>query len=144
MSSYRYQVLAAHDPHCVFQAECIAGEEAQLQGKDLSAEELVEWTEIFMGDGSVSCYCHTAENGHEGWEFYKPGQCKCGCGAAARSHYLPGHDARHASYVVRAYLESLETYSSVTLEQALAQLPTEALVAKADRRIAQALAARNA
>lgn len=137
MHSCRYQALAAHDSHCVFQAECAAGEESVLQERDLTPEELAEWAATFLIEQSVSCHCHTAANGYEGWEFYKPGQCKCGCGEATKSHYRPGHDARHLSRVVQGYLASLESYSSQTLDQQLAALPTEALVRKAEARIAK-------
>lgn len=141
MSIYRFQTLAAHDPHCVFQAECAAGEEAVLQGLDLTDSQLVDWMEIFLAEGSASCYCHTDENGYEGWNYYKPGLCKCGCGEAAARHYRLGHDARHVAKVVAGFLEGLEYgYTSVTREQALAALPTPALVRKADARITAALA----
>ena len=41
-------------------------------------------------------------------------QCACGCGAAVRRRYLPGHDARHKEALIRRALQG-DTTAEVTL-----------------------------
>lgn len=57
--------------------------------------------------------------------------CLCGCGEKSQNHYRPGHDARHAGVVGREIAANYATkgFDRRTL---LADLPSEALVAKAE------------
>lgn len=54
--------------------------------------------------------------------------CLCGCGAQTKSHYKPGHDARHAGEIGRHVAATTE---NVTDRSLYADLPSEALVTKA-------------
>ena len=56
-------------------------------------------------------------------------QCRCGCNAATKAMYAPGHDARHAGQVGRAIVDLPADQRGA----ALAALPTQALITKAIR-----------
>ena len=45
-------------------------------------------------------------------------RCHCGCGAAVRNLYLPGHDAKHISYLLSI---------NASMEMAGRELPTRPL-----------------
>ncbi|WP_396410709.1 hypothetical protein [Kocuria kalidii] len=73
----------------------------------------------------------------------KPTACRCGCGLptiTAEARYLPGHDARHAGNLIRAWAEAEgddEARVQIT-EAAQRELATPGLVAKFERGIARA------
>jgi len=65
--------------------------------------------------------------------------CTCGCGAQVRGLYKQGHDARHAGNVARAAIAALIADPDTNLADTsdlVAELPTEALRAKATKMIA--------
>lgn len=65
-----------------------------------------------------------------------PKQCRCGCGqeVGPKANYRMGHDARHASAVARAAAERGDLS-----DDAFAELPSDALKAKAKRIAATAV-----
>ena len=65
--------------------------------------------------------------------------CTCGCGAQVKGLYKQGHDARHAGNVARAAIARLIADPDTNLADTsdlVAELPTEALRAKAAKMIA--------
>lgn len=72
-----------------------------------------------------------------------PTPCRCSCGQptiTADARYLPGHDARHAGNLIRAWAEAEgddETRQQIT-EAAARELATPGLQAKFERGIARA------
>lgn len=68
-----------------------------------------------------------------------PTACKCGCGAPTKSTYAPGHDARHAGQIGRWLLANPDATPAQRKTQ-LANLPTPALQAKAERVVETAAA----
>jgi len=64
--------------------------------------------------------------------------CTCGCGAQVKGLYKQGHDARHAGNVARAAIAKLIADPDTNLADTsdlVAELPTEALRAKAAKMI---------
>lgn len=69
--------------------------------------------------------------------------CRCGCGLptiTSEARYLPGHDARHAGILIRAWADAQgddEARTQIT-EAAQRELATPGLIAKFERGIARA------
>ncbi|WP_144836189.1 hypothetical protein [Kocuria rosea] len=72
----------------------------------------------------------------------KPTACRCGCGLptiTAEARYRPGHDARHAGNLIRAWADAAddsEARQQIT-EAAARELATPGLQAKFERGIAR-------
>lgn len=137
MHTYRYQAISTHNQGCLRNSLYNSYDNANDNGVELTAEQHAEEAASFLMEGITTCSCED----HTPWGF-DPAKCLCGCGQDAKSNYLPGHDARHASYVARSYVESLEFYTSVTMDEALAVLPSEKLVRKAEAMILRLRAAK--
>lgn len=71
----------------------------------------------------------------------KPTACRCGCGQptiTAEARYLPGHDARHAGSLAKAWIATDDAEARTQIREAIKRELSPALQAKANRMIERA------